>query len=145
MNIDDTLQSKYLTKKDIDQNGRGTLATITSIIMENVAPENKHEEIKPVIMFAELPKGFVCGAKVNKEAIKSIVGSSETAHWIGHKIVLYHDPNVMNLKGERVGGIRIRAPRNQTAAQQQPQQSATSWQRAQPAQTPPPENSNDDY
>ena len=35
--------------------------------------------------------------------------------WVGHKIVLYHDPTV-SFGGKLVGGIRVRMPRNAKAA-----------------------------
>jgi hypothetical protein len=79
------------------------------VALQDDSPENK-----PVIFFAEVDKGLACN-KVNREMIANIVGSRETEHWPGRKIVLYDDPNIV-YGGRITGGIRVRAPRPQAAA-----------------------------
>lgn len=154
MNIDDTIESKYLKQKDIYNAGRGTLLTIIKVVDQNVAPNNAAPEFKPVVFFAEVApnrdgteKGMILSAKINKEAFKAICGTPITDQWIGHKVVLYVDPNVMN-KGQITGGIRVRQPRNQPVNQPtlQERTSATSWQQVPPVTEPKsPAPNPDDY
>lgn len=135
--------SRYLAKGDAD--AKDLLLTITGAKRENVSPPGEQPKQKVVLYFAEVEKGLVLG-KTTANQIASFLGDpGETPEkWFGHKIVVFHDKTVM-MKGECVGGLRVRQPRNQTAAQQQSQQSATSWQQAQPRPAAPPASSNDNY
>lgn len=90
------------------------LVTIRQITQENVAKSGAPEELRWCIHFEECDKPAVLNS-TNGQIIASIVKSEETDNWAGHKIVLYDDPTV-SFGGKLVGGIRVRAPRNQPAA-----------------------------
>lgn len=110
MHISQLKQSRFLTRNDV---GRGMLVTIRSISQENVAKEGAPEELRWVVSFDETEKPMVLNS-TNGQIIASITKSEETDNWVGHKVVLYDDPNV-SFGGKLVGGIRCRAPRNQPA------------------------------
>ncbi len=53
---------------------------------------------------------------LNKTALLTlteIFGSDETNDWVGEKVVVFRDPNVM-YQGRRVGGIAFRKPKDGT-------------------------------
>jgi hypothetical protein len=110
MNINQLKESKFLKKEDA---GTGILVTISHVTQENVAKEGADQELKWVIHFKETDKPMVLNS-TNGQLIAAILKSEETDSWAGHKIVLYHDPNV-SFGGKLMGGIRVRAPRNQAA------------------------------
>ena len=108
--IHDLKTSKFLKKEDV---GVGVLATIKNVHQENVAQEGAEPEMKWCVTFAELEKPMVLNS-TNGQIIAKITGAEdniETA-WVGKKIVLFHDPNV-SFGGKLIGGIRVRAPKNQ--------------------------------
>jgi hypothetical protein len=111
MNINQLKESKFLKKEDA---GAGILVTISHVTQENVAKEGADQELKWVIHFKETDKPMVLNS-TNGQLIASILKSEETDSWAGHKIVLYHDPNV-SFGGKLMGGIRVRAPRNRNVA-----------------------------
>lgn len=133
MHISGLKQSKFLTRADV---GRGMLVTIKEIFQENVAKEGAPEELKWCIQFAETDKPMVLNP-TNGQTIASILKSEETDNWIGNKVVLYDDPTVP-FGGKLVGGIRVRAPRNQPAPQP-PKPAAPA-----PVQPPPQPDPGDD-
>lgn len=130
MHISGLKQSKFLTRSDV---GKGILVTIREIYQENVAKEGAPEEHKWCLRFDEQEKAMVLNS-TNGQIIASIIKSEETDDWPGHKIVLYDDPTV-SFGGKLVGGIRVRAPRNQPATPARP---ATPAQRPVPAPAPAP-------
>jgi hypothetical protein len=136
--IDQMRESKFLKKEDV---GAGALLTITGVNQQNVAKEGAPPELKWCVTFHEIDKPMVCNS-TNAQIIAQVTGSPETDNWIGHKIVLYTDPNIQ-FQGKLVGGIRCRAPRNQpklapAPASMQPAQNPN-WQRPpQPAPAPAP-------
>jgi hypothetical protein len=117
--------SRFLAKGDAD--AKDLLLTITGAKRENVAAPGEQPKQKVVLYFAETEKGMVLG-KTTANQIASFLGDpGETPEkWFGQKIVVFHDRTVI-MRGECVGGLRVRQPRNQP---QQP--SATSWQQAAP-------------
>jgi hypothetical protein len=108
MHISGLKKSNFLTRADV---GRGILVTIKELFQENVAKDGAPEELRYCLSFAEAEKPMVLNA-TNGQIIAGICKSEETDNWVGHKIVLYDDPNV-SFGGKLVGGIRVRAPRNQ--------------------------------
>ena len=103
-------ESKYLKKEDC---GKGILVTIQEVTQENVAKQGDPEELKFCLWFQESEKPLVLNS-TNGNIIAQITGEEDTDNWAGHKIVLYHDPNIQ-FAGKLVGGIRVRAPKNQPA------------------------------
>lgn len=118
------------------------LLTISEIIEQNVAMDNEAEKRKQVIYFEETPKGFVLG-KVTGQQVASFLGDpgEDAKAWYGKKIVLYCDLNVM-MKGQLVGGLRVRAPRGAAAAQ--PTTPAATTRPVNGAPKPPPVEDGDD-
>lgn len=142
--IDQMRESKFLKKEDV---GAGALLTISAVNQQNVAKEGVPPELKWCIEFSEVEKPMVCNS-TNAQIIAQITGSPETDNWVGHKIVLYTDPNIQ-FQGKLVGGIRCRAPRNQpkpgtapSAAQPVPRPAPAPAPR--PVQTGPPGGPCDD-
>lgn len=106
MHVSALKQSNFLTRADC---GRGILVTIRTLFQENVAKEGAPQELRWCVAFDEHEKPMILNS-TNGQIIASITHSEETDHWVGHKIVLYDDPNV-SFGGKLVGGIRVRAPR----------------------------------
>jgi len=111
MKLADLIPSSFLTKEDFD---KPQLLTIDRIEFVNVAPQGQPEERKPVMHFLELDRGLVLN-KTNVELLAHFLGN-EPDNWPGQKIVAYHDPSV-SYAGKRVGGIRLRAPKQTQPAQ----------------------------
>lgn len=111
MNVAQLKQSRYLTRADV---GTGVLVTISDVTQENVAKEGAPEELRWIVHFNELEKGLVLN-NTNGMVMAKLFNSDESDDWRGHKVVLYDDPNV-SFGGKLVGGIRVRAPRNQPPA-----------------------------
>ena len=110
--INDLKTSKFLKRDDV---GAGKLVTISTVHQENVAKEGAEPEMKWCLTFAEFDKPMVLNS-TNGQIIANITGASdniETA-WVGKQIVIFDDPNV-SFGGKLVGGIRVRAPKNQAA------------------------------
>jgi hypothetical protein len=136
--------SKYLKKEDAQPTP--LLLTITEICEENVAMENEPDKFKQVVYFAETDKGFVLG-KTTGQQIASFLGDpgDNPTAWYGQKIVLFCDPSV-TMRGDVVGGLRVRQPRGQAQAPapaQQPPQRQAPAPRA--PQGPPPEEDDVPY
>ena len=104
-------ETKFLKREDV---GAGVLVTIRGLTQENVAKEGAAPEHKWCLHFDELEKPLVLNS-TNGQLIAQIAKSEETDDWTGTKVVLYDDPSV-SFQGKLVGGIRVRAPRNQPAA-----------------------------
>lgn len=105
-NISVLKTSNFLKKEDCEP---PVLLTIADVREENVAKEGAPQEMKWSVHFKEVEKPMVLNS-TNGQIIAKIVGSDETEAWAGHKVVVYHDPNVQ-FGGKLVGGIRCRAPK----------------------------------
>lgn len=101
--------TKWIQKSDVE---KGALVTIEKVTEENVAAEYQAEEIKYVIHFVEDYKAWAPGIET-LEVISHIAGTGNVDDWPGTKLVLFVDPEV-KFGRKKVGGIRCRAPRNQT-------------------------------
>jgi len=111
--VGDMRESKFLKQSDV---GNGVLLTITGCEQHNVAMEGQPPEQKWCLIFAETSKPFTINS-TNLQLCEQIFGSDDTDDWMGHKLVLYNDPNV-SYGGKLVGGIRVRAPRTAAPAVQ---------------------------
>lgn len=109
--VNDLKQSKFLTKADVIP---PVLVTIRGYEQVNVAKDGVEPENKWALQFDELEKPLVLNS-TNGQIIAAITGSEDFDGWIGHKVVLYNDPNI-SFGGKLTGGIRCRAPRNQAPA-----------------------------
>lgn len=101
MKTSELKSSKFLKKEDCGDDG--ILVTITGMAQENVAPDNKPEELKWVLSFKECKPLVLNGT--NTKLIEKALASDETDDWIGMQIVLYNDENVTYMD-EVVGGVR---------------------------------------
>lgn len=108
--VDDLKQSRFLSKKDV---ASPILVTIKGYEQMNVARDRDEPDMRYVLYFREDYKPMTLNI-TNGQLIAAITGSRELDDWIGHKIVLFFDPNV-SFGSELVGGIRCRAPRTQPA------------------------------
>jgi hypothetical protein len=110
LNIADLKQSKFLKQSDV---GAGVLVTMSSITEENVAIAGAEPDMKACLHFNELDKPLVLNS-TNGQLIAKITGFEDNieSNWIGHKVVLYTEPNI-SFNGRLVGGIRARAPKPQ--------------------------------
>lgn len=102
MKTSELKQSKYMKKEDCGDDG--ILVTIAALKNENVAPDNKPEEMKWILYFQGDIKPLVLNG-TNTKLIEKALGSDETDDWIGKQIVLFNDENVEYM-GEVVGGVR---------------------------------------
>lgn len=70
---------------------------------------------KLLVRFVGKRKAWVCGP-VSRKVIKSLYGRY-MEHWVGKRITLYVDPDVM-MGRDRTGGIRVRptVPRGETTS-----------------------------
>ncbi len=109
MNISELGNSTLLKKEDVEP---AILLTIKSVEKEQIQGE---DALKYVMRFMENDKGLVLN-KTNGERLAVICGSKDSPPWIGKKIVLFNDTTV-EFGGKITGGVRVRAPKNQTADQ----------------------------
>jgi hypothetical protein len=109
--ISEMRESKFLKQSDV---GAGVLFTITGCRQHNVAVQGAEPELKWCLEFHESDKPLVMN-QTNAQLCAHIFGSDDTDDWTGKKLVLYTDPNV-SYGGKLVGGIRVRAPKNQPKA-----------------------------
>ena len=107
-NISELRDSRYLKKEDCPLG-----LTIRDLVQENVGMEG-HEDIKWVLYFNETPKGLVLNT-TNGQIMAENFGSEEMNDWMGKRVELYNDKNVM-YAGKRIGGVRVRSnPDSDTA------------------------------
>ncbi|HUV64123.1 MAG TPA: hypothetical protein VMW24_09500 [Sedimentisphaerales bacterium] len=97
--------SKFIKKEDVEQ---GALVTIQAAKEFDVSMENQPTEMKWCLIFKELEKPLVLNV-TNMRILEAITGSDSTDDWIGLTVVLFNDKTVV-YQG-KVGGIRLRAPR----------------------------------
>jgi hypothetical protein len=109
--IHDLKNSRFLQQHDVVPD---KLVTITRWHQEDVSMESEPEKLRYCLDFSELDKPLVLN-NINGDTIAQITGIEDFDGWIGKRIVLFRDPNVIN-KGQKVGGIRVRAPRIRPAA-----------------------------
>ena len=139
--VSDLSNSKYLSKGDV---AKPVVVTVTGLQQENVARQNEKPKMKYIMYFKELDKGLVMNP-TNGNAMLAITGSEQLEAWTGAKIVLFNDPTV-SFGQKQVGGIRIRAPKNQPSQMKPRPQVAEmreKMQQAHPANKPEPEPDND--
>lgn len=117
--VGEMIESKYLKQSDIDND---VVVTVQKVGKANVAREGDEPEYKWLIRFAELPKPMVLNSTNIKRLAKSC-GSDDTDDWLNKQVVLYVDPDV-EFAGNVVGGLRIRAHKQQPPVRQQQREPA---------------------
>jgi hypothetical protein len=106
-NINTLLPSKYLKKSDVTHE---PVVTIRALAQVNVAQEGKPQELKWVMYFNEYEKGLVLNGTNIKLTAKAY--GDESDGWVGKRVKLWNDESVTDLKGQLVGGIRIKTPKS---------------------------------
>lgn len=101
MNINSAFPSKYLKAEDVEED---VVVTIKAVKMETVGQGAK-QELKPIVFFAELPKGLVLN-KTNAKMIEKISSSADTDEWNGVKVRLISTE--VEFQGDLVMAIRVR-------------------------------------
>ena len=96
---------KWLKKEDVPH---PTTATISRVSREEVNADNGGREMKVVMAFAEPHLKPMILNIGNATAVTELYGD-DSANWVGKRVEVYTDPNVM-FGGKRVGGLRLRAP-----------------------------------
>lgn len=118
----------YLKKEDAPT---PMLLTISGVKEEQVG-HGDDSDLRAVCYFAEVEKGLVLNVTAIR-VLEEVFGTDDSDAYCGKKIVVFTDPDI-EFGGKRVGGLRIRAPRNQApvAARSAPAQTR------QERQAPPP-------
>jgi hypothetical protein len=101
--IGEMKESKFLGKQDV---GEGILLTITGCQKFDLAKEGAPPIEKWCLMFRETEKPLVLNV-TNARIAEQALGSDDTDHWIGKKIVAYTDHSIM-YEGKLLGGVRLR-------------------------------------
>lgn len=101
----DAFKSNYLGQGDLE---RPTVGVIQSVGIESLNGEHGKED-KPVVHFSNGVKPMIINL-ANWQTIEDAYGDDSDL-WVGKKIELYVDKNVM-FGGKRVGGVRVRLPVN---------------------------------
>jgi len=111
MNVNDAFSSKYIKHSDLG--GRRIAVTIARVAVETVG-QGPDARKKPVLYFQGKEKGLALN-KTNAFTVSKIIGSPDTDHWTGHKIVLFPDTTLF--QGQMVDCVRIAAmPKGQAPA-----------------------------
>jgi hypothetical protein len=97
------MPSKHLKQADVPS---PIVATIAGVEMRDVGSED-NAETKPVMDFKEDIKSLVLNV-TNITTLEMLYGD-DSDNWVGQKIEVYADPNIM-YAGKRVGGLRVREP-----------------------------------
>lgn len=100
MRLRDHITSRFLRTEDIE---KSQVVTIDRCELESM---QEGEKPKPILYFRELQKGLVIN-KTNEGALREIFGTDDTDVFMGKKVTLYNDKNVM-YRGQRTGGLRVR-------------------------------------
>jgi hypothetical protein len=112
MRKNEALPKEYLTKDDFEPE---VVCEVDRVeLRELVDPATDRRKKKPV-MFVRNPerkldisRGIVLNV-INWDTMEIITGKVDSNDWSGARICIFQDPNV-TMRGERVGGIRIRKP-----------------------------------
>lgn len=102
MKTSDMIQSKYLKKEDFET---PQILTIKDVSLEEVGKEG---DTRWVMHFREQSKGVV----LNVTKIRKLEANygNDSDMWMGKKVKLYHDPDVM-FAGKVTGGIGMVLPK----------------------------------
>ena len=110
--VHEMMESKYLKKEEVGEDG--AIVTVKKFERVNVAMDDQTPDMKWVMHLHEFEKPMVMNS-TNIQLAEKAMGSDNTDDWIGNQLILYLDPNV-SFGGKIVGGIRIRAHRQNRAA-----------------------------
>jgi hypothetical protein len=108
MKVSDISKSNYLKKEDCTP---PITLTIDSVVEEEIPnPRTNKREPRWVMYFREVEKGVILNV-TNGNLLQNITGSDDSQDWIGRKVTLWNNPEVINPQNPKdPGGIRFRAP-----------------------------------
>jgi hypothetical protein len=99
--VSEVYGGNWLEKEDIGD--RQVVVTIESITIHEMNDGKR----KAAVHFVGKEKALLVNV-TNATAIEAITGTDEMDAWVGTRVCLYTDPNVM-YQGKRVGGLRVKA------------------------------------
>ena len=105
--VNDYMGSDFVQKDELVKSG-AQRKRITGVEQGDGLPRDGKTVPELVLVFSDGKKHGL-RTKTNKETLRDAYGS-RTNGWIGKVIELYVDPSVRNPSGQKVGGIRIRIP-----------------------------------
>jgi hypothetical protein len=114
MKKSEALPGNYLRQEDVSEPMLVTIERVTLEVLEN----DRGKDNKPIMYFGELGRGLVVNA-TNWDACEIGFSEVDSDGWIGRKVVLFVDPTV-TFGSKRVGGIRIRMPKQRPASPDAP-------------------------
>jgi hypothetical protein len=93
--LDDLHPARFLKPSDLLDRWhvQQVTVTISRLTMEEVEPQPGKKETKPVLYFktktgTEFPRGYLLGAKIDVESLKSATGAATTGELIGKRITI---------------------------------------------------------
>jgi hypothetical protein len=102
MKFSDFVQSKYLSKADVE---KPTMFTIGGYSQVEVEPG----KMKIAVKFREHDKPMLLN-KTNTKRLQNAFGN-DSAVSVGKKVAVYVDDDVTDMKGNIVGGLRLKVSR----------------------------------
>jgi len=103
MHWEQRFKGEYISAGEIgDRRPTFTIARIGNVRMDD---EKKKKEVdKAVIWFKEIDRGWIY-CKTSGHSMAAMWGKDD-ANWIGKRVTLYADPDIM-FGADQVGGIRV--------------------------------------
>jgi len=115
MKRSEAFPSRFLSKDDVEVPRQGTVDRLKRETLKS----DEGDEIKTVLYFREETLKPMILNNVNWMTCEDAYGS-DSDMWLGKKIELYHDQNVM-FGAKRVGGVRVRIPSATPTAPEMPE------------------------
>lgn len=109
------VKSDYYKAEDVEN---GPILLTIKELNEEEQPWSKGE-YHDVMSFRERGSKKLIMKPALYQNVEDITGNKDTDAWTGATVVLFKDPSVM-MMGKRVGGVRLRAPRNRPQQQAPP-------------------------
>ena len=115
MRRNEALPGQYLAQEDFAE---PCLAKVALVVMNEVEGDHGKKD-KPVLFISDpsydvdVLRGIILNG-TNWDMLVDMTGEQDSDQWKGLPIVIFVDPNVMFGK-KKVGGIRIRPPKQQAA------------------------------
>jgi len=100
-----TSDGLFLKKADIDP---PQIFTVAGAAIRSIAAPGKLPQQRLVLSFAETVKLLPINT-TNGDVIFQMTGSDDAEKWVGTRIEVYVDPDVI-FSGQKRGGIRVRKP-----------------------------------
>jgi hypothetical protein len=99
---------QYLKKEDVIP---PQVWTVTDVKEQTVTTPGKEPKDKLVLFFDGTKKGLILNMSQG-DALLDMTGHEDPEEWIGHRVELYVDDSVA-YAGKKVGGVRLRKPKDE--------------------------------